>query len=203
MKTPPRGPTWIPPPPRAWLIVRWGRVVGLRGARAHDRVSPPGGTPMSAIPSTFSSVRWLQPLTEDSMNSSGLTWLIRHDRTALWPWVYKLRLGRWLLPLPTQLATREREREREREKWEAWRRLGIRFRRRLTQNLDRGEKELGVWRVSSEIHHLGGTLVTGKSSPVVRTATEPLRSVVCPAINLITSKYFLLAFIVASASVSI
>jgi hypothetical protein len=60
-----------------------------------------------------------------------------------------------------------------------------------------------VWRVSTEIHHLGGTLVTEKSLSVVCTTTEPLRSVVCPVINLITSKYFLLAFIVALASVSI
>jgi hypothetical protein len=48
-----------------------------------------------------------------------------------------------------------------------------------------------VWRVNIRIHRLEGTQVTGKSSPVVHTAAEMLRSVVCPVINLITSEYFL------------
>jgi hypothetical protein len=53
------------------------------------------------------------------------------------------------------------------------------------------------------IHRLGGTQVTGKSPSFVRTAVEPLRSVVCFVVNSIASKYSLPEFVVASASVSI
>jgi hypothetical protein len=60
-----------------------------------------------------------------------------------------------------------------------------------------------VWRVNIVIHRLGGTQVTGKPSSFVRTAAEPFRSVVCPIINSIASKYSLPEFVEASASVSI
>jgi hypothetical protein len=81
--------------------------------------------------------------------------------------------------------------------------IGFCFRRRLTRNLDQGEEELDVWKVNIVIHWLEGTQVTGKPSSFVRNAAEPLRSVVCPVINSIASKYSLPEFIVASASVSI
>jgi hypothetical protein len=60
-----------------------------------------------------------------------------------------------------------------------------------------------VWRANIEIRRLGGTQVTGKSSPVVRTAAEPLCFVVCPVINSTSSKYFLTEFVVVLASVRI
>ena len=59
-----------------------------------------------------------------------------------------------------------------------------------------------MWRVDIVIHRLGGTQVTGKSPSFVRTAAEPLRSVVCSVVNSIASKYSLPEFVVASASVS-